>query len=293
MMKQLKLHCLIREPLLHFLLIGAGLFILFNQIGEPTIEADRRIIITQSDLDFLATSWLRSTGRPAAALEREQQLEHYIREQVLSREAMAMGLDKNDAIVRRRLAKKMEYLFNDLSFIPEPTETELSNFLSEHTSKFTRPADITFTQIFFDPDQRDKKTGEDAEKLLEQLKETTADVDTIDMGDRSLLPYNLTNARKNEITSIFGEEFSNQAFTLPVASWQGPIISEYGIHLIYINSRTEARLPPHTEIRERVANEWRTMKKHTINEIFYQSLLQRYEIILDQDASIDTMVSTE
>ncbi|MCW8852847.1 MAG: peptidyl-prolyl cis-trans isomerase, partial [Gammaproteobacteria bacterium] len=103
MMKQLKLHSLIREPLLHFLFIGAGLFILFNQIGEPAVNADRRIIITQADLDFLATSWLRSTGRPATALEREQQLEHYIREQVLSREAMAMGLDKDDVIVRRRL----------------------------------------------------------------------------------------------------------------------------------------------------------------------------------------------
>jgi hypothetical protein len=293
MMNQLKLQRLIREPLVHFLLIGAGLFILFDQIGEPVIEADRRIVITQANLDFLATSWLRSRGRPATALEREKQLQHYIREQVLSREAMAMGLDKNDAIVRRRLAKKMEYLFNDLTIIPEPTETELSNFLSEHSSKFTRPADITFTQIFFDPDLRGKKAGEDTEKLLKQLKETTAEIDTINMGDQTLLPYNLTKTRKNEITSTFGEEFSNQAFKLPVASWQGPVISEYGIHLVYINSRTEARLPPLAEIRQRVANEWRTMKEQANNKIFYQSLLQRYEIILDQDVSTNTMVSTE
>lgn len=282
-----------REPLVHFLLIGAGLFILFYQIGEAVIETDRRIVITQDNLDFLATSWLRSTGRPATALEREQQLQYYIREQVLSREAMAMGLDKNDVIVRRRLAKKMEYLFNDLSLIPEPTETELSNFLAEHSSKFAWPADITFTQIFFDPDQRGKKTAEDAEKLLKQLKKTTAEDDTVNMGDRSLLPYNLTKARKNEISRTFGEKFSNYAFTLPVASWQGPVISEYGIHLVYINSRTEARLPSLTEIRERVTNEWRTMKEKANNEIFYQSLLQRYEIILDQDASTNTMVSTE
>jgi hypothetical protein len=293
MMNQLKLQRLIREPLVHFLLIGAGLFILFDQIGEPVIEADRRIVITQANLDFLATSWLRSRGRPATALEREKQLQHYIREQVLSREAMAMGLDKNDAIVRRRLAKKMEYLFNDLTIIPEPTETELSNFLSEHSSKFTRPADITFTQIFFDPDLRGKKAGEDTEKLLKQLKETTAEIDTINMGDQTLLPYNLTKTRKNEITSTFGEKFSNQAFKLPVASWQGPVISEYGIHLVYINSRTEARLPPLAEIRQRVANEWRTMKEQANNKIFYQSLLQRYEIILDQDVSTNTMVSTE
>jgi len=292
-MKQLKLHRLIREPLVHFLLIGAGLFILFDQIGEAVIETDRRIVITQANLDFLATSWLRSRGRPATALEREQQLQYYIREQVLSREAMTMGLDKDDVIVRRRLAKKMEYLFNDLSLIPEPTETELSDFLAEHSSKFARPADITFTQIFFDPDQRGRKTAEDAEKLLAQLKETTAEDETINMGDRSLLPYNLSKARKNEVNRTFGEKFSDYAFTLPVASWHGPVISEYGIHLVYINSRTEARLPPLAEIRERVTSEWYTMKQQASNEIFYQSLLQRYEIILDQDASTNTMVSTE
>jgi hypothetical protein len=293
MMKQLKLHSLIREPLLHFLFIGAGLFILFNQIGEPAVNADRRIIITQADLDFLATSWLRSTGRPATALEREQQLEHYIREQVLSREAMAMGLDKDDVIVRRRLAKKMEYLFNDLSFIPEPTESELTNFLSEHASKFTRPADITFRQIFFNPDHRGKKAGEDAEELLKQLKETDTEADTIDMGDRSLLPYMLNNARKNEITSMYGRQFTNQVFTLPVAIWHGPVISENGIHLVYINSRTQARLPPLAEIREIVAKEWRTMKQQANNKIFYQSLLQRYEILLDQDVHIDTIPGTK
>ena len=117
MMKQFKLYNLLREPLLHFLVIGAGLFFLFSQISDPEIENDHRITITQTDLDRLAAIWLKSMGRPPSAQEREQQLKHYIREQVLYREAMTMGLDQDDVIVRRRLAKKMEYLFNDLSFI--------------------------------------------------------------------------------------------------------------------------------------------------------------------------------
>ncbi len=293
MNKQSKFYILLREPLLHFLIIGAGLFFLFNQISDPEIETDHRITITQSDLDRLAATWLKSMGRPPSAQEREQQLKHYIREQVLYREAMTMGLDQDDVIVRRRLAKKMEYLFNDLSFIAEPTETELSSFLAEYASKFTLPATITFSQIYLDPGKHKQDTNKDAEQLLKQLKETTAAINTIDMGDRSLLPYQFTAARENEIAGMFGTAFAAQVFSLPASSWQGPITSEYGLHLIHISSRIEARLPPLAEIRESVTREWHTTKQQEANEIFYQSLYQRYKIILDNDVARDSMVSSE
>ena len=289
MMKQFKLHNLLREPLLHFLIIGAGLFFLFSQISDPEIENNHRITITQSDLDRLAATCLKSMGRPPLAQEIEQQLKHYIREQVLYREAKTMGLNQYDVIVRRRLAKKMEYLFNDLSFIQEPTETELSSYLSEHTSKFTLPATITFSQIYLDPGKRKQDINKDAEQLLKQLKETTAAIDTIEMGDRSLLPYQFTAERENEIAGMFGTAFAKQVFALPDSSWQGPITSEYGVHLIHISSRTEARLPPLAEIRESVTREWNTTKQQEANEIFYQSLYQRYEIILDDDVAKGAM----
>ena len=292
-MKQSRLHILLREPLLHFLVIGAGLFFLFSQINNTQVETDHRIIITQANLDRLATLWLKRMGRPPSAQEREQQLEHYIREQVLYREAMTMGLDQDDVIVSRRLAQKMEYLFNDLSFIPEPSETELVTFLSEHASQFTLPATITFSQIFLDPRERNQEINKDAEQLLEQLKETKTIVDTINLGDRSLLPYKFTEERQNEINSMFGAAFTNQVFSLPISSWQGPVASEYGLHLIYITARTENRLPSLAEIRERVASEWRSTKQHEANEIFYQSLYQRYEIILDDNIVKDVIVSSE
>jgi len=292
-MKQFRLHILLREPLLHFLVIGAGLFFLFSQINNTQVETDHRIIITQANLDRLATLWLKRMGRPPSAQEREQQLEQYIREQVLYREAMTMGLDQDDVIVSRRLAQKMEYLFNDLSFIPEPSETELVTFLSEHASQFTLPATITFSQIFLDPRERNQEINKDAEQLLEQLKETKTIVDTINLGDRSLLPYKFTEERQNEINSMFGAAFTNQVFSLPISSWQGPVASEYGLHLIYITARTENRLPSLAEIRERVASEWRSTKQHEANEIFYQSLYQRYEIILDDNIVKDVIVSSE
>ena len=290
-MKKYKLHTFLREPLLHFLVIGATLFIIFDQLNIPEVKTGNRIIITQADLDILATTWLKSTGRPPSAQEREQQLEQYVREQVLSREAMAMGLDKDDAIVRRRLAKKMEYLFNDLSFVPEPSETELNAYLSEQASIFTRPAEVTFSQIFFDPALRGQNINNDAEQILKQLQETTTTVDAINLGDRSLLPYEFSKERKSQIAGIFGEAFASEAFALPVNSWQGPVESEYGVHLIHINSRTEAELPPLDEKRERVASEWRSAKQKKTNEVFYQSLHQRYEIVLDDDVAKSAVVN--
>jgi hypothetical protein len=295
MMKQFKINNLLREPLLHFLLIGAGLFFIFSQVSDPEIDSeiktDHRITITKTDLDRLAATWLRSMGRPPSAQEREQQLKYFIREQVLYREAKTMGLDQDDVIVRRRLAKKMEYLFNDLSVIPEPGETELVSYLTEHVSKFTIPASITFSQIFLNPDERNQDINKDAEQLLQQLKETAIAIETINMGDRSLLPYHFTAQRKSEIAGMFGTAFAEQAFALPVNNWQGPVTSEYGVHLIHISSRTEARLPPLAEIREQVSREWRTKKQHEANEIFYQSLYQRYEIILDDDVAKDLDVT--
>ena len=219
-----QIYKLLREPLLHFLVIGAGLFILFNQVGDLEVEADNRIVITQTDLDRLAAVWLRRMGRPPTSQERERQLDHYIREQVLYREALAMGLDQNDIIVRRRLAQKMEYLFNDLSLIPEPTEAELSSFLSENPEKFTVPASISFSQIYLDPTRRGQKVREDAKKLLAQLhaQKGVAD-DVASKGDRSLLPYDYSEERENELASQFGKSFAAQLFALPRGQLAGPV----------------------------------------------------------------------
>ena len=293
MIKRSKLFTLLREPLLHFLLIGAGLFFLFSQVNSSKDENRQRIVITKAKLDALATAWLKRKGRLPSSQEREQQLEYYIREQVLYREAMAMGLDRDDVIIRRRLAQKMQYLFDDLSVVSEQTEAELALFLSEHASQFTRPATISFSQVYLDPREHGNKIDEDAKQLLAQLKATPAGVDTIDLGDRSLLPYDFTKERESEIAGMFGTAFAKQAFSLPVNSWTGPINSEYGVHLIYIHSRTKAKLSPLAEIREKVARERLRTKQQEANEIFYQSLLQRYEIVLDDEVAEDAKVSTK
>jgi hypothetical protein len=289
-MKQSKFYVLLREPLLHFLVIGAGIFFLFNHLNLSNVEKaafdNRKIIITQADLDSLATSWLKAKGRPASEEERERQLKYHIREQVLYREAMIMGLDKNDVIVRRRLAKKMNYLFDDLTVVSEPNEQELEKFISEHASLFTRLAEVSFSQVFLEPAEHGRDINKDAEKLLGELQQKPTSFDAINLGDRSLLPYDFTGERKNEIAGMFGGHFAKLIFTSDIGSWQGPMISGYGVHLVNIHSRTTDVLPPLAEIHKQVLKEWISIKRREANEVFYQSMAERYEIILD-DAIVE------
>ena len=289
-MKYTGLQTIIREPLLHFLLIGAAIFFVYDRVGDP-VEINNRIVISQSDLDILAADWIRRTGRPPSPQQIEQQLEQFIREQVLSREAINMGLDQGDVIIRRRLTQKMQYLFGDLIQTPEPGEGDLSAFLSENAERFTQSATLSFTQVFFDPDSRGETIQDQAQQLLKRLQESKDEVDTSELGDPTLLPYQLDNETRQQIGKQFGDEFAAQIYSLPINRWSGPVASAYGLHLVYVNSRTQDRVPPLTEVRESVIGQWRSAKLKQLKDLFYQGIRQRYEIILAEDISEDTVAN--
>jgi len=281
---------LLREPLFHFLLIGAGFFFIFSQMNTGEDKDAPQIIITKAKIETLANAFAKAKGRLPTAEEMKKQLEYDIREQVLYREAMAMGLDKDDMIIRRRLAQKMKYLFNDLSVVSKPSEVELKKFVAEHPSKFMTPATISFAQVYFEPSEHETTLVEDANALLNKLRITTIK-ESMGLGDRSLLPYDFRNERKTDIDSMFGKKFTEQAFSSATNIWEGPFESAYGVHLIYIHKRTEDHLPPLADIRERAEREWMSLKQYDANEIFYQSLYQRYEIIVDDEVLSDANVS--
>ncbi|NOR55866.1 MAG: hypothetical protein GQ531_06630 [Sulfurovum sp.] len=292
MIKHSKFSTLLREPLFHFLLIGAVFFFVFSQMNTGEDENSPQIIITKAKIETLANNFAKAKGRLPSPQEMKIQLEYDIREQVLYREAMAMGLDKDDMIIRRRLTQKMKYLFNDLGVVGKASEEELKKFVADHPSKFMVPATISFAQVYFEPSEHETTLVEDANALLEKLRISTVK-ESIGLGDRSLLPYDFRNERKTDIDSMFGKEFTKQAFSSPTNSWEGPFESAYGVHLIYIHERTEDHLPPLADIRERAQREWMSLKQHEVNEIFYQSLHQRYEIIVDDEVLSDANVSAK
>ena len=154
------------------------------------------------------------------------------------------------------------------------------------------PATISFAQVYFNPSEHETDIEEDAKVLLEKLR-TSMITNSMGLGDRSLLPYDFRNKRKTDIDSMFGKMFTKQAYSSPTNTWEGPFKSGYGVHLIYIHERTEEHIPPLTDIRERAKREWMRVKQDEANEIFYQSLYQRYEIIVDDEVLSDANVSAK
>lgn len=275
---------LLREPLLHFLLIGVGLFLLYSQVGDPETGIDHRIVVTEADIERLGSLWERRWSRPPTGKERDRLIEDYIREEILYREALALGLEQDDTIVRRRMAQKMEFLFKDYAGQSEPTEDELQAFLDANADQFTESRRYTFTHVYLNRDRRGESVEKEAEQLLRHLRKQSGPVDAAQIGDRFMFQHHFNKQSEDQIARMFGTVFSTRLADLETGTWEGPVDSGYGVHLVYISHRTEPRLPDLAEIRDRVRTELMASRQREAEEAFYQQLRQRYEIVVKRQS---------
>ena len=281
----------LREPLFHFLFIGLGFFFLFSQLNTSDESNDEsNIVITQAKVDAMSASYLKQRGRTPMANEMQSLIENDIREELLYREAIALGLDKDDGVIRRRLAQKMKYLFEDLAVINEPNNADLEKFLKEHASKFTLPGTRSFYQVYLDPKKHKENLDEEVNTVLEHLKIISLQ-NAYSFGDRSLLAYRFLKRRKSDVKNHFGESFSKKIFHASIDSWQGPFESAYGLHFVYIDSKEEAALPKLEQVREDVLQEYKREKQSEANDIFYNGLKDRYKIKVEDSVLKDTNIS--
>ena len=278
----------LREPLVHFLLIGAALFLLYGLQNEGFDDQSKRIVFSKADINRLVVRWEKMRQRPPTQVELNGMIEQQIREQVMYREALAMGLDKNDSIVRKRLAQKVEFISADLAEQVEPTEKDLTNYLVAHPDKFTVPGRIDFVQVYFNFDKRGAATEQDASRLLGELNKHESKIDIMLAGDPSMIGQQHEQVSQYEVERLFGKDFAIQVFSLPVGSWQGPVLSGYGLHLLRVSKKTPDIQPELAAVRDKVRIEWMNQQRRNIDKAFYKSLRQRYEIVID-DASIKNL----
>ena len=276
---------LLKEPLFHFLFIGAVLFVLFGIVGESNTGPNNRIEVTQADVDRLVATWQRRWNRLPTPSELNNLVESYIREEILYREAVVMGLEKDDSVVRRRMAQKVEFIFKDISTPPEPTDADLQTYLEKHPDKFTRPARYTFSHIYLSKDKRGDKVLDDAKQLLVKLQNKHNQKDPLQFSDLFMFDYHYIGIADFEITRIFGEQFTQQLAGLTVGEWQGPVDSGYGVHLVKVQLRVDPSLPPLAEIRDKLKTEYIAERQREANQKFYQSLRERYEIVVESSDS--------
>lgn len=276
---------LLKEPLVHFLVIGAALFMLYAFWGQQDAEKkDREITITTGEINWLTDAWQKRWTRPPTAEERQGLIDQYLREMILSREAIAMGLDKDDSVIRRRLAQKLEFLSNDLITPQPPTEEELKTYFNEHIKQYQAPDLVTMTHVFIDPDLRGDQTLLDAEaikKKLQALEKSPRDARSY--GDPFMLQSYYPERSEAELLKLFGSGFARSVFELAPQLWHGPVLSGYGTHLVYVHNQQKAEPPTFSDVKDQVQQEWVNDKREELNAQFVDSMIARYDVIIEED----------
>ncbi len=274
-----------REPLVHFLLIGAALFLLF----EWTRGADGgRIVITRGQIGHLAQNFQIVWLRPPTDEELKGLVDDYVREEVAIREALAMGLDRDDTIIRRRLRQKLEFMVEDAIEAHPPTDEDLMLWLEKHPESFRSEPAISFRQVYVSRDRRGGDADSFAREILDDLTRggSDASIASIEaLGDSLMLPRDVSLSPRSDVGRIFGEDFAAKVLALDPGRWMGPIESGYGLHLVLVRERVEGRLPALAEVRDVVERELVAARRKAELEASYERLLSKYEVVIEEEAS--------
>ena len=291
MIRQILLRFL-RDPLFHFLVLGAALFMVYSAVNGTAGAPADRIVVDETQALRLADQFQRTWMRLPTRQELQGLAEDFVKEEILYREAQALGLDQDDLVIRRRLRQKMEFLNADLVEPQAPTDAQLQAYFDANQDRFRRPDRFSFQQIYFNPDKRSGDVKQTAVELLVGLNTDPAlAADPNSLGDATMLPAQLDGVTQREVNNTFGRGFAKDIEDLPLGQWSGPYESTYGLHLVRISTREAGDLPAVAEIRSVLEREWRTVRRKAANERFYDSLRARYniEIRLPADSSDKTL----
>ena len=270
-----------QEPLVHFLVIGALLFLAFNW-WAPGGMGSSRIVITPGQMNAITEGFARTWQRPPTDQEVKGLLDEYLREEIAAREAMALGLDRDDAVIRRRLRQKFEFAAEDAIDATPPTDAELQAWLDAHPATFTQDAQVSFLQVFLNPQRRGDSIDDDARRLRDQLSQSGAHASIEAAGDSVMLPHDIPRSARTDVAQQFGEGFADALLALPVHTWAGPVRSGYGLHLVYVREQHTRRLPALADIRTLVEREFTADRRRRQLDALYAAQLGRYHIVIEK-----------
>lgn len=272
------------EPLVQFLLIGACIYGAYALFGVPDEDSGARtIVVDENRIKGFITAWQRRWNRPPTDRELQGIIQQFVREDILYREAVAMGLDEDDPITRRRMAQKLEFLTKDIARLKEPQEGELERYFEENADLYRKPNLITFSHVYLDPDKRGEGTLGDAAKLLVKLQAAgEPEPGTLRSGDRFMLQSYYPAKSELDIRRQFGTGFSEAVMRLEPGRWHGPVLSGYGTHLVYVHGLEVAPPPVFEDVRDSVLENWQAAQQEKFNAQYFESLKSRYEIVIEE-----------
>ena len=279
------MRALFKNPAIHVLLLGliVAAAILVAK-GPPTADASRRVVVTGADLAQQRAAFMRTWQREPTAEELRGALEQHIRQEVLYREALARGYDRDDLVVRRAMQQKMEFLAASQALQEPPTEEEIEAFFALRQERYGLPAVLSFSQIYLSADQRGAGVEQAAIDLLARLRlEEPVGNDLASYGDSIMLDTTYIEQTEREVSATFGEIFGEAVVRLSVGEWQGPVSSGYGLHLVRVIEREESRIPEWREVANRVITDMEFEARAAVKDQLYQEIAQNYEVFLDSE----------
>ncbi len=277
----MRLRAALREPLVHFLALGALLFLVFQWWGGGG-PGSSRIVITPGQIDSLVVGFTRTWQRPPTERELKGLIDDYVREEIAVREAMAAGLDRDDTIIRRRLRQKLEFIAEDTIDATPVNDAELQAWLDANPDTFRTEPEVSLRQVYVSVDRRGEAARRDATALLARLTAAGPDAAIDTLGDRLMLPQELDGAPRSEVARLFGERFAEAVVGAETGRWVGPLESGYGLHLVLVRERVEGRLPALDEVRPVVEREFLNDRRTRELNAMYDRLLERYRVTVER-----------
>src|SRR6187551_1494815 len=274
---------LLGEPMLHFLLIGIALFGVYRWVS-PGDSGGRRIVITQGVVDDLVTQHVAARGREPSTIELNHLLESYVRDEILYREGVRLGLERDDIVVKRRVRQKIEMIAEEDGSTRAPTDADLSAYLAANHARFVQPAVITFEQVFIG----DSPSGPGVVQAVAVTREALRKgADPEELGKPTLLPHRMTRTPADLVARDFGASFADALEKVPVGEWVGPIDSSFGAHYVRVSHRTPAVPPQLAAVRDHVVREWENERRQRARNDAYRKMRGEYQV------SIETERATE
>ncbi len=269
-----RLHAVLREPLLHFLIAGAGVFLLYGILSGPGDESDKEINVSVGQVEHLVSIFLKTRQRLPTPEELAGLVDNYIVEELLYREAVAIGLDRDDTIVRRRMRQKMDFLLDDLATI-EPTDEELHQFLDDQPERFRRDARFSFDHFYIADGDAAMATP-----VLDHLRAGILSEESV-AARSGLLPDRIDDLSETQISALLGSTFTKRLTQLEPGDWAGPIESPYGVHQVRIDRIVESVVPPLAVIRSDVRREWMFDRREASRDEMIDALREKYRITIE------------
>ncbi|MCC6152297.1 MAG: peptidyl-prolyl cis-trans isomerase [Candidatus Hydrogenedentes bacterium] len=275
-----------REPLVHFLLIGAALFLAHYLIQAPSAAAPESIVISKGIVESLKQNFSATENREPTASEVDGLIRDYIREEVSVREATRLGLDRDDSVIRARLVEKMDFLVRDTFQVPEPTEAEMKQYYDAHPEDFEIPAQISFRHVLFSTARRSDAKA-DAQAALASLSESTSAAEAAALGDGPESRSMYTDMEQPIVTRIFGQAFSDALFALKPGAWRGPIESEIGFHLVRVMSIVPKDKLTMLGAHDMIVRGWQEQRQRDNTERYFADLMMKYAVVDEESKPIN------